>query len=112
MTGEPPWPSKLLAWNDDKTKALVRFFGTGHQRAWVLTKNVRPIDEKPDIKKRPQRWLQAVEEKKLYEKQLNQLKTTQKKVRSAMISSCNIHVMVGRGGREGSVNYVQGHNLL
>ncbi|EDO33854.1 predicted protein, partial [Nematostella vectensis] len=32
MTGEPPWPAKLLTWSDDQTRALVRFFGSAHQR--------------------------------------------------------------------------------
>jgi hypothetical protein len=73
MTGEPPWPAKLLSWNDDKTKALVRFFGTAHQRAWVVAKNIAPITQRPEVKKRPQRWLQAIEEMKLYQRQLNQL---------------------------------------
>ena len=80
MTGEPPWPSKLLAWNEDKTKALVRFFGTAHQRAWVVGKNVTPITHKPDVKKRPQRWLQAVDEMKLYEKYLDQSQNKHRKV--------------------------------
>lgn len=70
MTGEPPWPAKLLSWNNDETKALVRFFGAAHQRAWVGRKHVMPITSKPEVKKRSQRWVQANEEMKEYQRQL------------------------------------------
>ncbi|KAJ7386918.1 hypothetical protein OS493_006953 [Desmophyllum pertusum] len=73
MSGEPPWPAKMLTWNEDNTKALVRFFGIAHQRAWVGRKHVMPITSKPEVKKRSQRWVQANEEMKEYQRQLSLL---------------------------------------
>ncbi|XP_068755402.1 zinc finger MYND domain-containing protein 11-like [Montipora capricornis] len=70
MTGEPPWPAKMLTWSEDSTKALVRFFGSAHQRAWVGRKHITPITTKPEVKKRSQRWVQACAEMTEYQRQL------------------------------------------
>lgn len=73
MTGQPPWPAKVLKWNEDQTKALVRFFETLHQRAWVYFRHISPIASKPEIKKRPRLWLDAQQEFLLYQQQLQEL---------------------------------------
>lgn len=39
-------------------------------RAWVGRKHVMPITSKPEVKKRSQRWVQANEEMKEYQRQL------------------------------------------
>ncbi|XP_031554353.1 zinc finger MYND domain-containing protein 11-like [Actinia tenebrosa] len=90
MTGEPPWPAKLLSWDEDKSKALVRFFGTAHQRAWVASKNITPITQKPEVKKRPQRWMQAIDEMKLYQRQLNQLENNMNTVKKTPLNQSQV----------------------
>ena len=39
-------------------------------RAWVGRKHIMPITSKPEVKKRSQRWVQANEEMKEYQRQL------------------------------------------
>ena len=43
------------------------------KRAWVGRKHVIPITSKPEVKKRSQRWVQACDEMKEYQRQLTLL---------------------------------------
>lgn len=87
MTGEPPWPAKMLSWSEDNTKALVRFFGSAHQRAWVGRKHITPITSKPEVKKRSQRWVQACNEMAEYQRQLALLYPDSKRREKSVSSS-------------------------
>ena len=53
-----------------KTNRILKSEYTFTNRAWVGRKHIMPITSKPEVKKRSQRWVQANEEMKEYQRQL------------------------------------------